>query len=61
EWATASELLPYGLYEPQLISYQGVRDAAQQAFNEIMQGADVQETLDNLTDDANALQKELME
>ena len=61
EWASALALLPYGLYEPQLISYQGVRDKAQQAFNEIMQGADIQETLDKLTEEANALQKELME
>jgi multiple sugar transport system substrate-binding protein len=53
-------LLPYSYYEPQLISYQGVRDAVTQAFNEIMQGADVQETLDRLTENANALQAELM-
>jgi ABC-type glycerol-3-phosphate transport system substrate-binding protein len=59
QWASAVELLPYSYYEPQLISYQGVRDAASQAFNEIMQGADVQETLDNLTTEANELQDEL--
>ena len=53
-------LLPYGNYEPQLISYQAVRDAAQKAFNEIMQGADIQATLDQLTTDANELQAELM-
>jgi len=57
----ALALLPYGYYEPQLISYQGVRDAAQQAFNEIMQGADIQATLDVLTQTANDLQAELME
>ena len=61
QWAAAVELLPYGYYEPQLISYQGVRDAAEQAFNEIMQGADIQETLDNLTTEANGLQAELTE
>jgi multiple sugar transport system substrate-binding protein len=61
QWAVAVELLPYGYYEPQLISYQGVRDAASQAFNEIMQGADPQETLDALTKEANELQAELME
>jgi ABC-type glycerol-3-phosphate transport system substrate-binding protein len=60
-WASAVELLPYGYYEPQLISYQGVRDAAEQAFNEIMQGADIQATLDTLTEESNALQAELME
>ncbi len=60
QWAQAVELLPYGKYEPQLISYQSVRDAATQAFNEIMQGADVQATLDALTENANAMQAELM-
>lgn len=60
QWAQAVELLPYSHYEPQLISYQGVRDAVTQAFNEIMQGADVQATLDRLTEHANALQAELM-
>ena len=61
QWAAAAELLPYGTYEPQLISYQGVRDAANQAFNEIIQGADIQETLDNLNAEANELQAELSE
>lgn len=60
KWAQAVELLPYSYYEPQLISYQGVRDAATLAFNEIMQGADVQATLDRLTAEANALEEELM-
>ncbi len=54
-------LLPYGAYEPQLISYQAVRDEAQKAFNSIMQGADIQETLDALTELANERQAELME
>jgi multiple sugar transport system substrate-binding protein/sn-glycerol 3-phosphate transport system substrate-binding protein len=61
QWGAALDLLPYGYYEPQLISYQGVRDAATQAFNEIMQGADIQATLDALTQTANDLQAELME
>jgi len=38
-----------------------VRDAAQQAFNEMMQGADIKATLDALTEEANELQAELME
>jgi multiple sugar transport system substrate-binding protein len=53
-------LLPYGYYEPQMISYQAVRDAVTSAFNEIMQGADVKTTLDNLTKFANEKQAELM-
>ncbi len=60
-WGQAASLLPYGAYEPQLISYQGVRDATSEAFNQIMQGADAQETLDALNTEANDLQKELME
>ncbi len=60
QWGQAFDLLQYGAFEPQLISYQSVRDAAQAAYNEIMQGADIQETLDALTDEANALQEELM-
>jgi multiple sugar transport system substrate-binding protein len=60
QWGQALSLLQYGVFEPQLISYQGVRDAAQQAFNEVMQGADIQATLDALTQEANDLQAELM-
>lgn len=56
----ALDLLQYGTFEPQLISYQAVRDQAQEAFNIVMQGADVQETLDELTTNANDLQAELM-
>ncbi|MCA9922077.1 MAG: extracellular solute-binding protein [Anaerolineales bacterium] len=58
-YGTALDLLNYGKFEPQLISYQSVRDAAEEAFNAILQGADVQETLDELTDTANELQAEL--
>ncbi|WP_420642319.1 extracellular solute-binding protein [Candidatus Leptofilum sp.] len=60
-WATALDLLQYGKFEPQLISYQSVRDAAQEAYNVIIQGGDVQATLDDLTETANELQEELLE
>ena len=60
QYGEALLLLKYGAYEPQLISYQAVRDAAETAYNEIMQGADVQATLDALTATANELQEELM-
>jgi multiple sugar transport system substrate-binding protein/sn-glycerol 3-phosphate transport system substrate-binding protein len=60
-WESGLELLPYSSYEPQLISYQGVRDAAQQAYNEIMQGGDIDDVLGDLTAEANLLQEELME
>jgi multiple sugar transport system substrate-binding protein/sn-glycerol 3-phosphate transport system substrate-binding protein len=61
QWGQALDLLQFGMFEPQLISYQGVRDAAEMAFNEIMQGADIQATLDALTEEANELQAELSE
>ena len=61
QWLQAADMLKYSTYEPQLISYQGVRDGAQQAFNEIMQGGDINEVLTKLNEDANALQAELME
>lgn len=60
QWAQAVELLPFSYYEPQLISYQSARDGAQKAFNAIMQGADIQATLDDLTETANETQDELM-
>jgi multiple sugar transport system substrate-binding protein/sn-glycerol 3-phosphate transport system substrate-binding protein len=60
QFAQAVELLPYSAYEPQLISYTAVRDAATKAFNEIMQGADIQTTLDNLTTFANEQQATMM-
>ncbi len=60
QYQQAHDLLQYGAYEPQLISYQAVRDAAEEAFNAIMQGADIDETLAELTKTANELQDELM-
>lgn len=60
QYGQAVNLLQYGAFEPQLISYQSVRDLAQQTFNEVMQGADIQTTLDDLTVEANELQAELM-
>ncbi|HEX6387202.1 MAG TPA: extracellular solute-binding protein [Anaerolineae bacterium] len=66
QWGQAVELLPFSYYEPQLISYTAVRDAAQAAFNEIMQlpadatEEDVRAILTNLTEFANEQQEELM-
>ncbi len=61
QYDEALALLEFGKYEPQLISYSSVRDEAQKAYNEIMQGADIQSTLDALTEFANEQQAELME
>lgn len=60
-YAQALDLLQYGAFEPQLISYTAVRDAAQEAYNAMIQGADIQATLDDLTERANELQAELLE
>jgi multiple sugar transport system substrate-binding protein/sn-glycerol 3-phosphate transport system substrate-binding protein len=60
QWKQALDLLPYSAYEPQLISYEQVRTRLQQDFNAIMQGADVQKTLDDANDFANQAQEELM-
>jgi multiple sugar transport system substrate-binding protein/sn-glycerol 3-phosphate transport system substrate-binding protein len=60
QWRQAFDLLPYGTYEPQLISYEQVRTRMQEDFNAIMQGADVQSTLDAANDFANQVQEELM-
>ena len=60
QWKQALDLLPYGSYEPQLISYDQVRRRLSEDFNAIMQGADVQETLDASNTFANDLQDELM-
>jgi len=60
QWGQALELLPYSAYEPQLISYTAARDAVTQAFNEIIQGADIQTTLDTVTATANETQAEMM-
>jgi multiple sugar transport system substrate-binding protein len=67
QWGQAVDMLPYSYYEPQLISYQSTRDAAEMAFNEIMQlpagwtEDDIREILTTLTATANEYQEELME
>jgi multiple sugar transport system substrate-binding protein len=66
QWGQAVDMLEYSYYEPQLISYQSVRDAAQASFNEIMQLGDgwtvddIAGILADLTATANELQDELM-
>ncbi len=53
QYSQGLELLPFAAYEPQLLSYTAVRDEMQKAFNEIMQGAPIQERLDALNTFAN--------
>jgi len=60
KWKQALDLLPYGAYEPQLISYDQVRRSISEAYNAIMQGADIQRTLDDVNARANTVQAELM-
>lgn len=71
QWGTGLDLLEYGTYEPQLISYQSVRDQAEQTFNQVVLdlpadvGVDnpepIRELLDALTEFANEQQELLME
>lgn len=60
QWKQGLDMLPYAKYEPQLISYDQVRRSMAEAFNAIMQGADIQTTLDDLNEFANQTQEELM-
>jgi multiple sugar transport system substrate-binding protein len=69
QWGAALDLLQYSYYEPQLISYQSTRDAAEEAFNVIMNlpadvGVDntgpIEDVLANLTERANEFEAELM-
>lgn len=60
QWSQGLELLPYGVYEPQLISYDQVRRSVSEAYNQIMQGADIEGTLTDVTESANDVQAELM-
>lgn len=60
-WAAMLDLLPYGTSEPPLISYRAVRTLVEDAFNEIMQGAEIRPTLLSLTASANKLQADLRE
>lgn len=53
QFAAGQALLPFAAYEPQLLSYTAVRDEITKAFNEIMQGAPIQERLDALNTFAN--------
>ncbi len=59
-WTSAFALLPYAVYEPQLVSYNSVRDMVQKTFDQIIQGngENIQELLDALTEKANQLQSE---
>jgi multiple sugar transport system substrate-binding protein/sn-glycerol 3-phosphate transport system substrate-binding protein len=69
QWGSALDLLEYGNYEPQLISYQSVRDQAEETFNAVLSlpadvGVDNTDAivglLQELTDFANTQQDELM-
>jgi len=59
QWLQALSLLPYGVYEPQLISYPSARDTVQQTFNRILQGSDAQMLLNTLTRQINQLQNRM--
>ena len=52
-YATAFEMLQYGTAEPPTPGYDFVRDMVEESMAAIAEGADVQATLDQLTEDAN--------
>ena len=60
-YKTAWDLLPYGKTEPPVPGYDFVRDMVEEAMAAIADGADVQETLNTLTEDANANLAEQLE
>jgi phosphate/phosphite/phosphonate ABC transporter binding protein len=49
------DMLPYGKFEPPVPGYDFVRDIAEEAMAAIANGEDVQSTLDQLNEEANAI------
>ena len=60
-YQVAFEMLQYGAFEPPAPGYDFVRDMAEEAMAAIADGADVAETLAQLTEDANASLAEQLE
>jgi len=60
-YQTAWDMLPYGKTEPPVPGYDFVRDIAEEAMAAIMDGADVLEILNALTEDANVSLAEQLE
>ena len=60
-YKTAWDLLPFGTTEPPVPGYDFVRDMVEESMAAIAGGADVQETLNTLTEDANANLAEQLE
>ena len=60
-FGTAFELLPYGHAEPPVPGYDFVRDIVTSAMADIANGADVRETLADVTVEANEILAEQME
>ena len=60
-YATAFELLPFGVTEPPVPGYDFVRDEAEAVMAAIVDGAPVQEALDELNVTANEILAEQME
>ncbi len=61
QWVQALDLLDYSDFEPQLISYQSVRDAAQMSTIRSSRALTSIRSSVILTEEANLLQAELME
>jgi multiple sugar transport system substrate-binding protein len=62
-WTAGYELLPFAVYEPQLISYDSVRVLAQKTFDRIIlgDGTNIKTLLDELTERANQMQSDMAE
>lgn len=58
-WAQTSELLLYSQHEPNFASYTTVRDLATNAFRQIMDDTDIQQTLADLTETSNFLEQDI--
>ncbi len=54
-YKAAFDLLPYGIAEPPVPGYDFVRDVVEEEMTAIVDGADVQETLDALNEEANSI------
>ncbi len=57
-WVEAMQLLQYGAFEPGEISYPEAREMLMDAFDRIINGADIEETLDTLNREINYIHRE---
>jgi maltose-binding protein MalE len=62
KYADALEMIPYAGYEPQLISYNEVRNAVTEVFNQILtDDLDIDQAMADLDEEANQIHQEATE